>query len=228
MFFYRNNFISNVKIRLKQNKQLVKTIQTIKYLHRYPEDLQIILKDKISGIDTWGSISAEDLNLSPDLASEYAPSSNKCLQQVLDSLNITERDSIIDLGSGKGSAIIFFAKYPFQKVAGVELSDRIYRISLANLKKLKLDRISLFHLDAEQFKDFDTYNYVYLYNPFPEAIMKKVLNNICLSLQNNPRSLAIIYKNPVAHQTIVNTGIFQKISEFDTEFKHKLFLYKSL
>jgi cyclopropane fatty-acyl-phospholipid synthase-like methyltransferase len=52
----------------------------------------------------------------------------------LNDLNITANDSIIDIGCGKGSAMLSMLGFPFARVDGVELSQQIGSIAIRNLK----------------------------------------------------------------------------------------------
>ena len=47
---------------------------------------------------------------------------------------------------------------------------------------------------------------IFLFNPFDEIIMSAVVNNICTSLQNNPRKINIIYVNPLHKELFLKAG----------------------
>ena len=64
----------------------------------------------------------EDLGLAADRSHEYSNSGGLHLDKVLRDLKITRGDAIVDFGSGKGGALITFAKYPFSKITVVHLS----------------------------------------------------------------------------------------------------------
>lgn len=168
------------------------------------------------------NVSTDDLNLSPARTHEYSNSGGLHLETVLRSLNITSRDTIVDLGSGKGGALITFAKYPFAKITGVELSPELAAIAEKNLKKLGITNVKTVVSDAADFTDLDMYNYFYFFNPFPRAVMNAVIQNITASLHKRPRKLIIIYFNPEFHDVIVTDSPFQKIQEFH---HHRLSYY---
>ncbi|MGL5804747.1 MAG: class I SAM-dependent methyltransferase [Xenococcaceae cyanobacterium] len=198
-------------------------LKTIKYIIQHPYELPIILREKIYGIDTQKTVPVKETNLNPQRALGYTPSGNKYLSQVLDNLNITERDSIVDLGSGKGSALIWFARYPFGKIAGVELSSEFLETARTNFQKLGIKNIDLFCLDAGNFDKLDDYNYIYMSNPFPEIVVDEVIQNLKKSLIKKPRLFTIIYKIPVGDRVILKSNLFEKVAEFNTEFKHNEF-----
>jgi len=66
-----------------------------------------------------------------------------------------------------------------------------------------------------------------MYNPFGTVTMKRVLERIMRSYTKNKRIITVIYKNPIFHKLIIETGIFHKISEFNTEDNFKFFVYRT-
>ena len=56
------------------------------------------------------------------------------------------------------------------------------------------------------FKGYNDYNFFYLYNPFPEIVMKKFVQT--LKEQINYKKINIIYNNPVCHDLLEELGFF--------------------
>ena len=158
--------------------------------------------------------STDELGLSPDRSHEYANSGGLHLEKVLRALNITPQDAIVDFGSGKGGALITFARYPFLKITGVELSSELAAIAERNLNKLNIKNVDIIVSDAVDFIDLDGYNYFYFFSPFPAAVMRAVIKNIALSLARKQRKIVIIYFNPEYHDSVVTDSPFVKIKEF--------------
>lgn len=156
----------------------------------------------------------DELNLPEERSHYYANSGGLHLEKVLRDLKITPRDAIVDFGSGKGGALITFSRYPFSKIAGVELSPELVAIAEDNLKKLNIGTITMTVSDAADFTDLDEYNYFYFFSPFPCSIMSKVIQNICSSLIARPRKAVIIYFNPECHTAVVTDSPFAKVSEY--------------
>jgi SAM-dependent methyltransferase len=156
----------------------------------------------------------DDLGLPAERTHEYSNSGGLHLEKVLRALKITREDAIVDFGSGKGGALITFAKYPFSKITGVELSPELVATAKINLKKLDIDNVDMIISDAADFTDLDGYDYFYFFNPFPAAVMSTVIKNIASSLARRPRKLTIIYFNPEHHESVVTDSPFVKIQEF--------------
>ena len=141
---------------------------------------------------------------------------------MLKTLKISPQDSIVDFGSGKGGALITLSRFPFARIAGVEISPELVAIARKNLDKLHIGNITMKVCDAANFIDLDDYNYFYFFSPFPAAVMSAVIRNICASLTNNHRKASIIYFNPEYHDAVVTESPFVKINEFN---HHELSYY---
>ncbi len=156
----------------------------------------------------------DELQLSEQRSHYYANSGGLHLEKVLRELKIAPSDAILDFGSGKGGALIAFCKFPFAKIAGVELSPELVDIAKENLKKLRIGNVAMTVSDAAVFTDLDHYNYFYFFSPFPYPVMQAVMGNIKASLLSRPRKATIIYFNPECHAAVVADSPFVKVREF--------------
>lgn len=151
--------------------------------------------DQLRKIDLTKAVSIEDLHLPSDSHMYYA--SSPALKRVLKRLKIKPTDRILDIGCGKGRALYYMSKFPFEMIAGVDISSSLTEICKKNMKKLKITNFKIFNMDASLFTEYDSFNYIYLYNPFDADVLEKCLVNINNSLVRNPRKIIIIYHNPV-------------------------------
>ncbi len=62
------------------------------------------LIEDVRGVDTLKYVNVEELGFSHDEGYRYEHTKKKYIREVLKKLNISEEDSIVDLGSGKGVA----------------------------------------------------------------------------------------------------------------------------
>ncbi len=168
----------------------------------------------------------EELNLPEDRCHYYADSGGPHLDKVLKTLKITARDSVVDFGSGKGGALITLSRYPFARIAGVEISPELVTIAKENLAKLDIKNVTMNVCDAVNFADLDEFNYFYFFSPFPAAVMSAVVRNIRASLTNKPRKATIIYFNPECHDAMVTDSPFVKINEFN-HHELKFYIYSN-
>ncbi len=185
-----------------------------------------ILFEKIIGIETYKQVSIENLNIPLELEPvHYESSGNSYLGKVLKSQGINSNDSIIDFGCGKGGAVLYMNKFPFKKIVGVEYSKSIFDQAKRNINKCKRSNITIVNKDAQEYKDIDNFNYIYFYNPFGKSVFINVLENIEHSIKQNPRSIKIIYKNPIHHEIIEEKGLFKMTGEYETEYNNKFHVY---
>ncbi len=193
----------------------------------YDDYIQFEFEKKMK-INTRGYLHESKLGIPLDLEpNNYVPGGNVYLTKVLKKLNIKNQDSIIDLGCGLGSPMLYFSKFPFKIISGIEYSKVLYEGCKKNLEKINDSRFHLFNGDSGNFDSFDNYNYIFMFNPFGSSTMVRVLDKIKQSYNSKPRRITLIYKNPVLNTEIINTGIFYKLSEHKTEWVYKIFVYRT-
>jgi SAM-dependent methyltransferase len=186
----------------------------------------MILLDKKSGVGyfDFSKASQEDLGLGKENANPHQGSGYE-LDCLLKQLDITADDAIIDIGCGKGHAMVIMAKYAFRQIAGVDLSPDLIQVAKKNLSRLGLrGRTRLFCRDATAFTELDDYSHIYFFNPFPCQVMPSVMKNIEASLSRKPRDLKIIYNRPNCDAEALRGGVFKKIAEYRF-FGDKTLLY---
>ncbi|MBK8466517.1 MAG: class I SAM-dependent methyltransferase [Chloracidobacterium sp.] len=191
------------------------------YLDLASDDLETYTKNSGTGLD--------DLKLSSKTIRPRQTSGSE-LESAVETLGITEADRIIDIGCGKGAAMIRLSKFPFARIDGLEHSQDWVRIARRNLSRLRLTKRSeIYCADATEFTELDGYNYVYLFNPFPLSVLLIVLENLRLSLENKPRKLTIIYNNLPEnyYERIVENGTFELIDEQKMESRTTVHIFQN-
>lgn len=184
-------------------------------------------REWLEGTDFSTDVAPEEVGLDPKLAFRSSPSGNNNLRMVLRALPICSKDNVIDVGCGKGSAMRVMLEFPFARVSGVEISEQLADVARRNFVRLRipLDRWRVVAANATVFDDWDHYNYVYFYAPFPSVVMAEVVRNLASSLQRVPRKTTIIYNNPFCHAEIVSSGMFRKIAEYPVD--NRIFVYSN-
>ena len=139
---------------------------------------------------TWGTETARfDLY-------NYEPSTPDVVNRVLDLLDVgPEGWSFVDLGSGKGRAVLLASLRPFRTAVGIEWRRGLHRRAQANLAAFAARGgprcpIELHCGDAATHPLPDGPLVVYLYTPFPAAVVHDVL----VRLQGRDHRLC--YVNP--------------------------------
>ncbi|NML18989.1 class I SAM-dependent methyltransferase [Azohydromonas caseinilytica] len=124
----------------------------------------------------------------------YQATSPQELVSVLEYLGVDPASStFIDLGCGKGRTLIVAARFGFGKVIGVEFAQELAATAQANLVSQRLDNAVVLRADAAEFTFPPGSKVIYLYNPFSEQVLAKVLDN--LRAFRNDR-LYVVYKSP--------------------------------
>lgn len=91
--------------------------------------------------------------------------------------------TFIDLGSGKGRAVLLAARLPFHEVVGVEFSAALHSTALKNLEcwprhERLADSVSFVCADAADFPLPDGPVVVFLYNPFGAGVIARVAERV--------------------------------------------------
>lgn len=173
--------------------------------------------DSEFGTDTSGVIQPWELDIPEPLvrqAVQYGTASVDGFTELLTSLSINHQAySFIDLGSGKGRALLLASRFPFKQIVGVELSSRLHQTSKANIERFQADwqrsrnLVSLCQ-NATEFQ-FPPHNTVlYLFNPFGAEILRDVVANLESSLRAVPRRVYILYVKPVHRRVLEESGTF--------------------
>jgi len=132
----------------------------------------------------------------------YHPSHPKFLFEVLRALGIDyERYTFVDLGSGKGRALLVASEFAFREVLGVEFARELHERACENIRRYrsasqKTRRIRSLHEDAITFEFPLSPLVILLANPFGPAVLVSVLRGLQASLASNPRDAIILYSTP--------------------------------
>lgn len=90
-----------------------------------------------------------------------------------------ESFNFVDIGCGKGRALLIASKYPFRKLIGVEYSRRLLKNAQKNLiRHVISERYDLICEDATKFKFADENTFAFFYNPFDDMVLSRVLENL--------------------------------------------------
>ena len=180
-------------------------------LHGRFDKIAYALHTRYNGLD-FTAVSIGALGLSPARSAQHSPSGGADLSRVLTSLGISPSSTALDLGCGKGAAVLTMARFPFVEVVGVDLSVELVEVAKANAVRLRQDKVRFVCSDAATFLDVGRFSHVYFYNPFPDCVMIDVIRNLKASLRGE--APIIIYKHPVCHETIIDSGLFVVARDF--------------
>jgi len=181
---------------------------------------------RLRGLD-FGVVSVRELGLDAERANYHKDGGGPLLCDLLKQLNISESDSALDLGSGKGGAMATLARFPFHQVHGVEISPKLVAAAQKNLAKLKIRKCRVYLADASTFTELDDYTHIFMYNPFPAVVLTQVLANLEASLRRKPRTVRLLYSNPLHEQVILATCKFKKAFVYEPYPDYRISVYEN-
>jgi SAM-dependent methyltransferase len=173
------------------------------------------------GVETRGIIPLSGLHIESDNLThgiEYEQSKPMEFYHLLRMTRAKYEDFIfVDLGSGKGRALMLASEFPFKKIVGVEFAAELHQIAQENIRKFhsptqRCANFELLHLDAAVYSIPPEKVIFYMYNPFREEVMERALTNIQRSLTEYPREVFIIYCNAV-HRNLVRRFGFSVVGK---------------
>lgn len=168
--------------------------------------------DRQHGTDTGGLIPSLGLNVSSLSAAYitlYVGIPPSTLRRFLSELPVRYEDfSFVDVGCGKGRALLVAAEFPFRHLFGLEIAGELCEVARANvaLRRDWQDRISIVNQDATRYVFPEGPLVLYLYHPFLAPILRRFLKNLQRELRRSPRPTYLIYVD-VAGQAAAN-GVF--------------------
>jgi SAM-dependent methyltransferase len=119
--------------------------------------------------------------------------------------------TFIDLGSGKGRALLLASEFPFRRIIGIEFAVELHKAAKENLSKVAVARsrcsnVELICGDAAEYTFPPEPLVIYLFNPFGSAVVRRVAENALFSWQGFPRPMQILYVNPIHLSEFVDVG----------------------
>ncbi len=188
------------------------------------KDLQTQKKcsvDQIPGVETHRLVSLSALGTISENskgAQPYQPISEPAFNAILQSLPIEPCNlAFVDLGSGKGRALLLAAKAGFQHIVGVEFSEELHLAAARNMAAAlghwpNVDRIQLILGDATAYEPPAMGVVLYLYNPFDASVMAPVVEKWCAAMQKHSHALWVVYVNPTELAVFEKNGNFKPVS----------------
>ena len=109
--------------------------------------------------------------------------------------------AFVDLGAGKGRAILLASEYPFRKVIGVELNRELAQAAERNAERWKnlghaRCEIQVLNQDATEFTWPEAPLLVFLFNPFGRRVVAKVLQKLKEQADQSGKPVDVLYVNP--------------------------------
>lgn len=171
--------------------------------------------DAVHGVETGGLIPAGELvtgHPSDAHVTAYYAVAPSILRNLVDIWINTgpaypiERYTFVDIGAGKGRAILVASELPFKQVVGVELNSAMADIAQRNVDIWCAGRkddptaaphapVRLFEQDALDFDFPRSPCLVFMFHPFEAPLLRKLLRRMERQFATRPAHLDVLYVN---------------------------------
>jgi SAM-dependent methyltransferase len=148
-------------------------------------------------------------------ATAYAGCQPSCLRHALAVIPDPEDHSFVDLGCGKGRALVIASELPFRRILGIELAPGLVVDARRNARIVKgryplRTPIEVIEGDATTavFPDGDLV--VFLYHSFGPELIGRMLSRVTDAVAAVDRTIFLIYENPVYGALVDSNAAFAR------------------
>lgn len=162
--------------------------------------------DLRNGVDTAGTVGLAKLQIdkpSAAFGNKYQPTTARSFRKALAAVPARFEDFVfVDLGSGKGKALLLASHYPFQRIVGVEFGVELVHVAQSNIARYgrhgaKCRSVESICTDATTYDFPPEPGIYYIYNAFFPPVLNAVLENIRRSVNQAPREVYVVYVSPM-------------------------------
>lgn len=172
--------------------------------------------DRRFGTDTFRRIPREEIRTDSENivhCVNYGASKAMPFMRLMDRLKLPKDGVFVDLGSGKGRALMLASRYGFRKVIGIEFSEELCATARDNLGKFlrkcpSRSQVEVINSDVTRYRMQDDETVFFLLDPFHAPVLTAVMDNLRASLARRPRAIWLIYSVPRESEAIDRSGIF--------------------
>ena len=194
-------------LSLAMTTELPRKIGAIAF--RAAEAAQQRLFQRWLGVQTAGNVYASD-GVAKTGRVFYTGSQWFPVRGALRRLAPSSSDVFVDLGAGKGQALLTAARLPYGRVIGVEADGDLATVASENLRRarshLRAGAIEVVTSDALTWPLPDDTSVIFMYCPFVGELFHRVLEGAFASHARRQRDLFIVYCFPFEHNWLVSTG----------------------
>lgn len=129
-----------------------------------------------------------------------------------------ERTVFLDVGAGKGRALLVASEYPFLRVEGIEISPSLASIAERNIaiwqnasRTPALAPITLHEADATRFALPQEPLLAHLFHPFEDRMLRRFLRHVEKHLTEHPAPFDLLYVNAEHDSVLDRHPAFQRL-----------------
>lgn len=174
--------------------------------------------DRTHGIDTCGLVNPGFAGMPEAVKRDglyYVPIGTGRLKRLVRASRIDpSRYHFVDLGSGKGRALIVASRYPFKSIVGIEADHGLSEIARANAASWRRTHPSaplrVVEGDARTAELPDGHLFVLLANSFTGEVLEIVCNRLAALAATPQREVVVAYSGDEHAGVLAATGAFRR------------------
>ncbi len=176
--------------------------------------------DRRFGVETMEELLPEELHSDDEVAMQaarYQPTSSLAFEEMMQAVDERHEDFVfLDVGSGKGKALMLASMYRFKRIIGVELSRRLHNIAEVNLASF-LERAggaNVFELRCQDAAELDWPTcdlFIFLFNPFGRQKLETVFASLARSQSVTPRRLIVLCRRSGAFDVLERHSFLREV-----------------
>jgi SAM-dependent methyltransferase len=149
----------------------------------------------------------------------YVATTASLIYEILNSLALQpDTFAFVDMGSGKGRALLVASEFAFAKLVGIELSPQLHRIAEENIKRYNpaSQQCTAFDLHCMDVVDYEYGKeplVLFLFDPFGRETVRSVIANLEASLRAKPRDAFVVYIYPQFEDVLQSSDVLRKVRE---------------
>lgn len=187
--------------------------------------------DQMHGVETSGLVPAGHLvtgHPNDEHVTAYYGVAPSILRTLIDHWRDTpppepiRRYTFVDLGAGKGRAMLVASEFDFREVVGVELNPAMADAAQRNIDiwqashredetSPRLAPIHLYQQDALEFELPRTHTLLFLFHPFEAPVVRALLRRIETQFAKRPGALDILYVNAECADLLDHNPAFTRL-----------------
>lgn len=189
-----------------------------------------LLEDRVFDLrnrtDTRASVGPDLISLSRPTRRQgtlYVPTRARAMRSFLSTCEFPPGSVFVDLGCGKGQALLVASRFAFKRVIGVEYTHDLCGLATANVQAYRKRHrdavpIDVIEADAAEYEVKPDENVFYMYHPFGPDVLRRVVLNILSSAARHNRPVWIVYCHPVhgdvIESCVESSGTFVRVRTF--------------
>jgi SAM-dependent methyltransferase len=201
------------------NASVKRCLETIPYIGKIlPPHHRTHPVDRQYGTDTSGVVPVKMITSDKTLLSRinpYGGSQPSIIRRAITALGKTEDYDFIDLGCGKGRAIIVASEFQFRSISGIELSSDLAKIARRNIEivercfPMRPPAVAI-EGNAITFPFPESKLVLFFCHSFGEELLLQLIKKLESSLSSGNGPVFFIYYNPVHGNVLDASPVFTR------------------